>query len=71
MPTVSVYGNKPDTGPGMLAAKAVCDDLNLEHPGWNLQEAWSKDKTQYTSAIPTRAVLIEAVSAKFPQYNVA
>lgn len=71
MPTVSVYGNKPDTGPGMLAARAVCEDLNLAHPTWGVQVAWTRDNTQYTTAVPTRAILVAAVSAEFPQYNVA
>jgi hypothetical protein len=70
MPTVSVYGNRPGTGPGMLSASAVRDDLNQRNPTWGLTIVWSQDNTQYTSAVPTRAALVAAVSAEFPNYLV-
>ena len=69
MPTVKVYGNKPDTGPKRLTAGVVCDDINEVNPTWNVTMAWSSDNTQYTSAIANGQSLESAVQNKLPGYH--
>lgn len=65
-----VYGNKPDTGPGKLAAQAALDNVNKEHTTWHVTMQWSSDNTVYTSTIATADELESAFKEEFPGYNV-
>jgi hypothetical protein len=69
MPTVKVYGNKPDTGPKRLSAGVVRDDINQVHPAWAVTMVWTADNTTYTSATAGGDDLEGAVQNKLPGYN--
>ncbi|MGZ3752518.1 MAG: hypothetical protein ACXVB0_00140 [Mucilaginibacter sp.] len=69
MPSVKVYGNKPDTGPRQLTAGTVRDAINTTHPTWGVAMVWSDDNTVYTSATASEDALESAVKAKLPGYQ--
>jgi len=71
MAQCKVYGNKPDAGPGMLAAKTAQVDVNKANPTWNVTHKWTEDNTLYSSAVATDSQLVSAFQTEFPNYNVA
>jgi len=68
MPTVDVYGNSPNTGPGRMTAEAVRDDINQANPGWGVTMAWTADTTQFKSAIAPGQALKSAVETRLKGY---
>lgn len=68
MPTVKVYGNKPDSGPKQLKAGAVCEEINEAHTTWKVTMVWTADNTKYTSATAPETDFEKAVEAKLPGY---
>jgi len=72
MSNCKVYGTKPDTGPGQLAAQAARDRVNQAHGTWAVALAYNSGTTTavYTSAVATVDELEEAFEAEFPQYTV-
>jgi hypothetical protein len=73
MASCSVYGNKPDSGPGRMSAQAALEDANQDHANWNVQMDYSTDRTTYTSATAgvTDTNMVDYFTPKFPGYHVS
>lgn len=68
MPTVDVYGNRPNSGPGKMTAEATRDEINQANQGWNVTITWNADTTQFKSATAGGQALKSAVEERLKGY---
>jgi hypothetical protein len=73
MAECKVYGHNPRSGPGMLTALATLDDINEEHPTWNVELKYDAGITTavYSSNVATQAELFEVLKDHFKDFLVS